>query len=99
MLVIGDGPYPAAEIAEVLDVAVLAALPDDRQAARQLAAGGGRGLARRPLWRTLVKLADQLADHTGTSTDQPEHPDGETPAVEAEVAANVDVSMVHAAVS
>lgn len=99
LLVIGDGPYPAAEIAEVLDVALLSALPDDRQAAGQLAAGGGRGLARRPLWRTLVKLADQLADHPAPPTDQPEHPDGETPAVEAEGAANADVSTIHAVVS
>ena len=99
LLVIGDGPYPAVEVAAALEIGLLAALPEDRQAARHLEAGGGRGLARRPLWRSLVKLADQLADQTDPSEEQPERSADASLPDEHETSAAVAVSAVHAAAS
>jgi hypothetical protein len=60
LVVIGDGPYPAAEVADALDAPLLAALPADAAAAQLLAAGGGRSLQRSRLWRALVQVADDL---------------------------------------
>ena len=59
-IVIGDGPYPAAEVADALETPLLAALPADATAAQQLAVGGGRTLQRSRLWRALVQVADDL---------------------------------------
>jgi hypothetical protein len=61
-LVIGDGPYPAGEVAEALDVPLLGVLPDDASAAALIASGGGRGLHRSRLWRALTQLASDLTD-------------------------------------
>ena len=60
LIVIGDGPYPAAEVADALATPLLAAFPADAAAAQLLAAGGGRSLQRSRLWRALVQLADDL---------------------------------------
>jgi Flp pilus assembly CpaE family ATPase len=92
LIVIGSGPYPAAEVAAALDTPLLAALPGDVQAAQQLAAGGGRSLHRRPLWRALVKLADQLTSQQETLRVRDSNGSGEAPA-------NVEVSAVRAAAS
>ena len=68
LVVIGDGPYPAAEVAEALDTPLLAALPADAAAAQLLAAGGGRSLQRSRLWRTLGQVADDLASQQNALT-------------------------------
>lgn len=69
LLVIGDGPYPAGEVAEALNVPLLGVLPDDPTAAALIAAGGGRGLHRSRLWRGLTQLANDLTDQqTSLST-------------------------------
>ena len=68
LIVIGDGPYPAAEVADALDTPLLAALPADAAAAQLLAAGGGRGLQRSRLWRALVQAADDLVTQQNALT-------------------------------
>jgi Flp pilus assembly CpaE family ATPase len=60
LVVIGDGPYPAADVADALETPLLAALPADAAAAQLLTAGGGRALQRSRLWRALVQVADDL---------------------------------------
>jgi hypothetical protein len=71
--VIGDGPYPATEVAEALDVPLLGVLPDDPSAAARIAAGGGRGLHRSRLWRALTQLVGDLSQQqTVLSTSMPD---------------------------
>ena len=62
LIVIGDGPYPAGEVADALETPLLAAVPADAAAAQLLAAGGGRSLQRSRLWRALVQVADDLVN-------------------------------------
>lgn len=61
LVVIGDRPYPPAEVADALNIPLLAALPDDATGAAALSAGG-RGLGRSRLWRALTSVANTLAD-------------------------------------
>jgi len=63
LLLIGDRPYPAAEVARVLDVPVLTPLPHDVDAAHRLNGQGGRidRLARSLLLRTARGVAEMLA--------------------------------------
>jgi Flp pilus assembly CpaE family ATPase len=84
LVVIGDGPYPAAEVADALDTPLLAALPADAAAAQQLAAGGGRSLRRSRLWRALIQAADDLMNQQNALAPSI---DGST-----ESAAGVDIS-------
>jgi Flp pilus assembly CpaE family ATPase len=81
LVVIGDGPYPAGEVAEALDTPLLAALPADPGAARALAGGGGRTLMRSRLWRTLVQVSDDLARQQNT-LNQSDPKSAETTAAE-----------------
>jgi hypothetical protein len=62
LLLIGDTPYPAGEVAGALGLPVLAALADDPRAARVLAGeiGAGRGFVRSPLVRTARSASEQL---------------------------------------
>lgn len=69
LLVVGAGPYPAAEVAAALGLPLLGVLPDDRSAAAALAAGGGRGLARSRLWRALSRLAHDIVSENAASAD------------------------------
>jgi hypothetical protein len=85
--VIGSGPYPPGEVAEVLATPLLGVLPDDPAAARQLAGGGGRALARSRLWRALIALADDLTGQQAAV----EAPAG-TPTVEPVDAAAADLT-------
>jgi hypothetical protein len=68
LLLVGDGPYPPAEVAAVLDVPVLATLPHDPAAADQLAGQRRRAgrLERTALLRAARAVAEQLtaADET-----------------------------------
>ncbi len=63
LLLIGDRPYDAEEVAAALDVSVIGVLADDRRAAGRLAGAGegGRGLARSRLARSTVPVAQRLA--------------------------------------
>ena len=71
LLVVGAGPYPAAEVAAALGLPLLAVgvLPAHRSAAAALAAGGGRGLARSRLWRALSRLAHDIVSENAASAD------------------------------
>ena len=62
LLLVGDRPYPAAEVARVLDVQVLT-LPDDADTAERLNGQGGRidRLSRSLLLRTARGVAETLA--------------------------------------
>ena len=88
LIVIGDGPYPAAEVADALSTPLLAALPADAAAAQLLAAGGGRSLQRSRLWRALVQVADDLVTQQNALTPPVDQ--------SAESTAAVDVSTVSA---
>jgi hypothetical protein len=59
LLVVGDGPYPAGELAKALDTSVLGVLPADPGAARTLASGHVPW--RSPLLRAARDLAPELA--------------------------------------
>lgn len=62
-MVIGDGPYPAAEVAAALEIPVAAQLPMDRQAAGALSDGASlpwRVLQRSPLLKSARVLAARL---------------------------------------
>ncbi len=63
LVLVGDGPYPDAEIAEALGVEVLARLPWDPDAAGALVSvpASARELRLSPLVRAARSLADQLA--------------------------------------
>jgi Flp pilus assembly CpaE family ATPase len=74
LIVIGDSPYPAAEVADALNTPLLAALPADAAAAQQLAAGGGRSLQRSRLWRALIQAADDLVTQQNALTSSVAEP-------------------------
>jgi hypothetical protein len=63
LVLVGDGPYPDAEIAEALGVEVLARLPWDPEAAEALVSvpASAREVRLSPLVRTTRSLADRLA--------------------------------------
>jgi hypothetical protein len=63
LVLVGDGPYPDAEIAEVLGVEVLVRLPWDPEAAGALVSvpASARELRLSPLVRAARSLADRLA--------------------------------------
>lgn len=61
LLVVGAGPYPAADVADALGLPLLGMLPEDRPAAASLAAGGGRRVGRSRLWRALSQVAHDLS--------------------------------------
>ena len=63
LVLVGDGPYPDAEIAEALGVEVLARLPWDPEAAEALVSfpASARELRLSPLVRAARSLADRLA--------------------------------------
>lgn len=65
LVVIGDKPYPPADVADALGIPLLAALPGDPTAAAALS-DGSRGLGRSRLWRALTSLANTLADEQRT---------------------------------
>lgn len=67
LLVVGDGPYPAGEVAVALDTPVLGTLPADRRAAQAL--GRGRIEWRSPLLRAARGVAADLADALRPATD------------------------------
>lgn len=64
LVLVGDGPYPDAEIADTLGVEVLARLPWDPDAAAALvsAPASARQVRVSPLVRAARSLADRLAD-------------------------------------
>jgi hypothetical protein len=64
VVLIGDGPYGAAEVGESLDIDVLGTLAVDRDAARLLEGepGGRRALARLPLLRSASAVMRALND-------------------------------------
>jgi MinD-like ATPase involved in chromosome partitioning or flagellar assembly len=68
LLLVGEGPYPPAEVAAALDVPVLATLPHDPAAADQLAGQRRRAgrLERTGLLRAARAVAEQL-----TGADEP----------------------------
>ena len=69
LIVIGDGPYSDAEIAEALGLPVLARMPWDPEAAQAIVSvpSDSRGLRLAPL----VRAARSLADHLATKLDPP----------------------------
>lgn len=78
VVLVGPGPYPAAEIAETLGVEVLGHLPWDPEAVALLATTppSSRRLTRSPLVRALRSLAEALAARLPEAST----PGGEQPA-------------------
>lgn len=79
LAVVGDGPYPDAEIAEALDVEVLCRLPWDPRGAAALvsAPASSRDARLAPLVRAARTLAHGLADDLAACAGQPSpNPDG-----------------------
>ncbi len=61
LLLIGDKPYPPAEVAVALDVEVVAVIADDRRAAEALGgAGGASHLGRSPLLRSVRNAGEAI---------------------------------------
>lgn len=61
LLLVGDRPYPPAEVAAALDVEVVGELVDDQRGAAALNGDTRQDLARSPLLRSARDLADVLA--------------------------------------
>ena len=71
-LVIGDGPYPANEVAGTLQLPLAAVLPDDRMAAAALSDASqvsAKSLRRSSLVRAATTLAVDLASSAGRPSD------------------------------
>ena len=81
LVLVGDGPYAAADVSASLDCDVLGVVADDRRSAEALAHGGGssRHLARSPLARSAKRLAEVLV---ARSEAAPGDPGGAPSAVE-----------------
>ena len=73
LVVVGDGPYPDAEIAEALDVEVLCRLPWDPRGAAALVSvpASSRDARLAPLVRAARSLAHGLAADLGAGAGQP----------------------------
>ncbi len=80
LLLIGDRPYPPAEVAATLDTEVVAVIADDRRAAEAIGGGGGASSLRRsPLLRSVRNAGEAIRawlptsqpDTTGTDTTIP----------------------------
>lgn len=71
LLLVGDRPYPADEVASAVGAAVVAVLPCDPPAARVLAgdSGPGRRFARSPLMRAAGAAAARLTAPPGTTRE------------------------------
>jgi hypothetical protein len=95
VLLVGDGPYPPAEVAEALGDPPLAKLPADRAGASMLAGhpGSARALRRSPLLRASGQAATTLLATVGQA---PQHadPDPDPTAVTAAPASPVGSALV-----
>ncbi len=71
LVLVGSGPYRAADVASQLACPVLATIPDDPRAAKLLADGvSGAALARTPLARAVATLAATLAESEAPATGE-----------------------------
>jgi hypothetical protein len=62
LVLVGERPYPPAEVASVLGVGVIGVVADDPRSAAPLRGdGNAHGLARLPLLRSARALAGQIA--------------------------------------
>jgi hypothetical protein len=82
VVLVGDGPYPDAEIAAALGVEVLARLPWDPVAAQALVSvpASARELRLSPLVRAARSLADRLAKELAGASPAVGSASGEVPA-------------------
>jgi hypothetical protein len=69
VVICGTGPYPSAEIASTLDVAVIGHLPIDVEGAAALWAGGGRKWVRSALGRASRNLLDTVRTAIGSDAE------------------------------
>jgi len=60
LLLIGDKPYPPAEVAVALDAEVIAVIADDRRAAEAFGVGGTAHLGRSPLLRSVRNAGEAI---------------------------------------
>jgi len=87
LVLMGDGPYPAKEVAEVLGVEVAGQVPWDPDAAAAIGTApvSSRQLTRTPLVRALRSLAGALAErlaHEEAAASPEPSADGNTPLAE-----------------
>jgi MinD-like ATPase involved in chromosome partitioning or flagellar assembly len=87
LVLVGDGPYPAKEVAEVLGVEVAGHLPWDPDAAAAIGTApiSSRQLTRTPLVRALRSIAGALAErlaHDEAAVSPEPSADGNTPLAE-----------------
>lgn len=77
LVLMGDGPYPATEVAETFGLTVAGTVPWDPEAAVAIGtrALGSRRLSRLPLVRALRTLADELAAQLAARSSAPEAKD------------------------
>jgi len=77
LLLVGDRPYAAEEVAAAVDVPVLGVLAQDHRGAQTVAGerdGVGRGLVRSKLVRSAVPVAQRLVqDHVMSGRDADDH--------------------------
>lgn len=77
VLLLGQRPYAAAEVAEFVGPPSVQALPEDPYAAAVFAGRSGqqRRLLRTPLWAALTRIASEIAGHLRAGTDAFDAPD------------------------
>ena len=72
LVLVGDGPYPRAEVSHAIGVEVVAVLPHDPDGAIALGGGAGTRAARRlPLLRAIADLPQALAARLPSGTGTP----------------------------
>lgn len=69
VLLVGDRPYPPAEVGQAIDAPIVGVLAEDPRGAAMLAAPVVSRLSRCPLLRSAVQVAERLA---GLAGDEPE---------------------------
>jgi hypothetical protein len=72
LVLIGDRPYPAGEVAAAVDLPVIGVIASDPRSAPALV-NGGRAAARTPLMRSASALAEQLVETMSRITSDVEH--------------------------
>lgn len=84
LVLVGEGPWPAEEIAATADVEVFGQLPWDERAARRFTCDGltaGRAFQRSPLSRSVAELTSELQLVCASArVPVPRSPDGPSPA-------------------
>jgi hypothetical protein len=74
IVLIGDRPYPAGEVAAAVDLPVVGVIAADTRGAHALVSGvGRRAVARTPLLRSAADIAERLTASLSAAASDVEH--------------------------